>query len=88
MIMESSEVIKYPSSTEKSIRLLESENKLIFFVDKAAGKADIKSAVEKMFSVKVTKVNVTITPGGKKKAYVRLSKETPALDVATQLGLM
>jgi len=38
MIMEIGEVIKYPLATEKSIRLMESENKLIFVVDRRATK--------------------------------------------------
>ena len=86
--MQADEVIKYPVSTEKSIRLMESENKLIFMVDRRANKHDIKGAVEELFKVKVVKVNTYIGPDGKKRAYVKLSVETPAIDVATQLGLM
>lgn len=86
--MEAHNVIKYPLSTEKSIRLMESENKLIFVVDNKATKQDIKKAVQEMFKVKVTKVNVTITSSMEKHAYVKLGKESPAIDVATQLGLM
>ena len=44
--------------------------------------------MEKMFKVKVQQVNTLIMPNGKKKAYIKLFPETPALDVATQLGLM
>ncbi len=29
-----------------------------------------------------------IGPDGKKRAYVKFSAETPAIDIATQLGLM
>ena len=86
--MEANEVVKYPVSTEKSIRLMEAENKLIFMVDRRASKHDIKKAIEEMFKVKVVKVNTNIGPDGKKKAYVKLSMETPAIDIATQLGLM
>ena len=86
--MEPSEVVKYPVSTEKSIRLMESENKLIFMVDRKANKHDIKNAIEKLFKVKVVRVNTYIGPDGKKRAYVKLSPDTPAIDVATQLGLM
>ncbi len=86
--MEISKVIKYPLSTEKSIRLMESENKLIFVVDMQAKKPEIKEAIEKTFKVKVVKVNTLVTPKGQKRAYVRLSPETPALDIATDLGLM
>ena len=81
-------VIKYPSSTEKSIRLMEAENKLIFLVDKKATKKQIKEALENEFKVKIVDVNTTITWQGKKKAYVKLAPETPAIDLATQLGLM
>ncbi|HLC56542.1 MAG TPA: 50S ribosomal protein L23 [Candidatus Nanoarchaeia archaeon] len=81
-------IIKYPLATEKSVRVMEAENKLIFIVDLKANKNQIKKAVEEMFKVKVLKVNTETTSKGLKKAYVKLSIETPALDVATQLGLM
>ncbi len=86
--MDQFEVIKYPLSTEKSIRLMESENKLVFVVDRKANKKDIKEAIETMFKVKVKSVNTLIDPEGNKKAYVKFSEETPAIDIATQLGLM
>lgn len=80
--------IKYPLSTEKSLRLLESENKLIFIVDIKATKKTIKEDLENTFKIKVQKINTLISPGGKKKAYVKFSDETPAIDLATKLGLM
>ena len=79
--------IKYAVSTE-SMRLIESENKLAFIVDRKAKKSEIKKAIEERFEVKVTKVNTMIGPDGKKKAYVSFSEETPAIDVATKLGMM
>lgn len=82
------DVIKYPLSTEKSIRLMEMENKLIFVVDRKANKREIKNAVEELFKVKVVNVNTLIDNEGKKRAYVKISPETPAIDIATQLGLM
>jgi large subunit ribosomal protein L23 len=81
-------IIKYPLSTEKSIRLMEAENKLVFVVDRKAKKPEIKKEIEQMFKVKVVNVNTLITPDGKKRAYVRFSNETPAIDIATKLGLM
>ena len=83
------DVIKYPMATEKSIRLLESENKLVFVVQRKATKQDIKQAVETMFKVKVVAVNTLISvKKGEKKAFVKLSDETPAIDIATQLGML
>lgn len=87
-MMDAHTIMKHPVSTEKALRLMESENKLTFVVDLKATKQDIKGAMETLFKVKVTKVRTLVTFKGKKKAYITLAKETPALDVATQLGLM
>jgi len=81
-------IIKYPLSTEKSIRLMEAENKLIFVVNKKATKKEIKKAVEDMFKVVVENVNTFINADGQKRAYVKFSAKNPAIDIATQMGLM
>lgn len=86
--MELRKVIKHPLSTEKSIRLMESENKLLFVVDRKAKKEDVKAAIEDLFKVNVVCVNTLIDNKGKKKAYVKFAADTPAIDIATQLGLM
>jgi len=81
------EVIKYPLSTEKSIRMMETNNVITFIVDNKATKKEIKKEVEDEFKVKVVSVKTT-NLFGKKKAFVKLSKEYPAIDVATQLGMI
>jgi large subunit ribosomal protein L23 len=81
-------IILYPLSTEKTIRLMESENKLIFVVGINSTKDQIKKAIEEEFKVKVKNVSTQIDPKGRKKAYIRFADETPAIDVATKLGLM
>ncbi|MBN1275179.1 50S ribosomal protein L23 [Candidatus Woesearchaeota archaeon] len=81
-------IIKYPLSTEKSIRLMESQNQLIFIVDQQATKPQIKQAIEEAFNVKVDDVRTLNTHDNKKRAYITFNKETPAIDVATKLGLM
>ena len=80
--------IKYALATEKSIRLMESENKLVFVVDISAKKPEIAKAIEDEFKVKVLGVKTLIDTKGRKKAYIKFSEETPAIDVATKLGLM
>ena len=82
-----SQTIKYPLNTEKSIRMIESDNKMIFIVDIKAKKQEIKQEIEKMFNVKVDGIT-TAVHNGEKRAYVKFSAETPALDIATQMGLM
>jgi len=81
-------IIKYPLSTEKSVRLMERENKLIFVVNKKSTKKEIKKAIEEMFKVEVADVNTLINAEGEKRAYVKLSAKNPAIDIATQMGLM
>ena len=81
-------IIKYPLSTEKTIRLMESENTLVFIVEKSASKAQIKEALQALYGVKIVHVNTAIDNKGRKKAYVKFSEESPALDLATQLGIM
>jgi len=86
--MDPYKIIKYPLATEKAVRIMESENKLVFVVANKATKKEIKDAVEDAFKVKVIKVNTLNTINGKKKAYVKLDIDSPAIDVATELGLM
>ena len=86
--MEPHDVILYPLMTEVSSRLIETENKLVFIVNIKATKSDIKRAVEELYDVKVEKVNVTITPEGQKKAFVKLHPEYKATDVAIKLGIL
>lgn len=86
--MDTYNIIKYPLSTEKSIRLMEAENKLIFVVHKRSTKKEIKKAIEAMFKVEVENVNTFVNAEGEKRAYVKFSAKNPAIDIATQMGLM
>ena len=51
------QIIRRPLITEKSTRLIDSENKYAFRVDPGANKMEIKEAVERLFNVKVVSVN-------------------------------
>lgn len=67
---------------------MEAQNTLVFVVDRKAKKEEIKKALETLYKIKVERVRTQITTQGKKRAYVTLTQEYPALDLATQLGLM
>jgi large subunit ribosomal protein L23 len=86
--MDLTEVINYPLMTESASMMVEKDNKLIFVVNFKAGKADVKRAVEVLYEVKVAKVNVLVTPQGVKKAFVKLTPEFRASDVAIKLGIL
>lgn len=73
-------VIVKPVVSEKSYRLIEA-NKYVFQVDPAAGKEEIKDAVESIFKVKVVGVN-TMHRAGKIKKQGRTQGRTPAVKKA------
>ncbi|UZE93630.1 MAG: 50S ribosomal protein L23 [Candidatus Pacearchaeota archaeon] len=80
-------ILLYPLTTEKSIRMIEIENKITFVVNRKAGKVEIAKAITENFKSKVKEVNVQII-NNKKVAFIRLKPETPAIDIATKLGII
>jgi large subunit ribosomal protein L23 len=86
--MDPWKILRYPYLTEKSTDLVEKENKIVFIVDRKANKKQIKEAFEKVFEVKVDKVNVEIMRSGEKKAFIKLKPEYKAGDVAIKLGIV
>ena len=76
-----------PLSTEKTVRMLEAENKIAFFVDRTTNKKEIKKEMETLFKVKVESVRTEIR-NNKKIAFIKLKKENLAIDLATKLGMM
>ncbi len=68
--------------------MIESENKITFIVDQRASKREITDAVEELYEVEVDKVNTCNTARGRKKAYVKLTPEYTAADLAAKLGIL
>jgi large subunit ribosomal protein L23 len=85
--MKNYDILINPLATEKSVRLMETENKLTFVVAKSATKDNIKKAIESMFNIKVKEVNTHIRYG-KKIAFILLKPEFNAMDIANQLGVL
>ena len=48
----------------------------------------IREACQQLYKIKVKKVNTLNTPRGVKKAYVALSSDQDALDIANKIGIM
>ena len=86
--MESHKVIKYPMMTERSVNMIENENKLVFIVDRRATKHDIAAAIKELYEVEVEMVNTLITRKGEKKAFIKLKEGYDASDVAIRLGIL
>jgi len=81
-------ILKYPLTTESAMKKIEDNNTLVFIVDINANKHHIKDAIHKMYEIKALKVNTLIRPDGTKKAYVRLTSDYDALDVANKIGII
>jgi large subunit ribosomal protein L23 len=56
------DVIVEPVITEKTMSLMQEQNKVTVRVSKTANRADVKKAFEKIFGVKVTEVNIINVP--------------------------
>jgi large subunit ribosomal protein L23 len=87
------DLIMHYLTTEKNTVLKDTGNVYVFEVDRRANKKTVKSAIEQIFNVHVTNVNIAVAPHkpkrlgryagrrpGHKKAYVRL-KAGDAIEV-------
>ena len=80
-------ILTKPLMTEKAVKLIEAENKIIFIVDRRATKNEIKKEFEDTFDTKIDSINTQIRKN-QKLAIIKLKGENAALNVATKLGLM
>jgi large subunit ribosomal protein L23 len=85
--MDPYDVILRPDVTERSMKLVESENKLVFVVSRESSKREIKQSIESLYGVEVDDVNTLISPKGFKKAYIKLGEKHKADEVATRIGI-
>ncbi|KAI6205640.1 50S ribosomal protein L23 [Aphelenchoides besseyi] len=81
-------IVKRPLTTESAMKKIEDNNTLVFIVDVQSNKRQIKAAVHKLYNIDAQKVNTLITPHHTKKAFIRLSAEFDALDVANKIGII
>jgi large subunit ribosomal protein L23 len=80
-------IIHHPLVTEKAMNEMDFDNKLQFIVHLDATKPEIRDEIERRYDVVIDSVNTQVTPGGKKKATVRLSEEDDAQEIASRIGV-
>merc|ERR1712178_470288 len=83
--MDKFQIIKCPLTTEAAMKKIEEQNTLVFIVDVRSNKRQIKESVSSLYDVTANKVNTLIRPDGKKKAYVHLTQNYDALDIANRI---
>jgi len=75
MILTPEKIIRRPIAlTEKAARLKTEGNQIVFEVALAANKLEIKDAVERLFDVKVARVNTLVQRGKQKRMGKGLAK--------------
>ncbi len=86
--MEKKHVLLYPKATEKTSRIIESENKLTFIVSDESTRASIKKEFEEKYRVKVSAVNISRSMKGKKVAYITLEEPGKASELGMKLKIL
>jgi large subunit ribosomal protein L23 len=86
--MKAIRALRYPLATEKAVGLVDRGNTIIYVTDFRAGKKEIRAEFEKMFNVKVARVNTVNMPNNAKKAFIKLKPPYKASDIAIKLKLV
>ncbi|MFH1631170.1 MAG: 50S ribosomal protein L23 [Candidatus Aenigmatarchaeota archaeon] len=81
-------ILKFVLMTEKCVRMIETDNRLVFIVDRNANKNIIKCAFESAFGSKVLAVNTVVDQKSRKKAFIKLKDDGAAGDIAVRLGII
>jgi large subunit ribosomal protein L23 len=76
-----------PLMTEKSVKMIETENKILFIVARTARKEDIKKEFESVFGSKIASINIQIRKN-QKIAFIKLKEANAAVNIVTKLGIM
>lgn len=84
--LDNYKIIVSPIASETAMKKVEDGNTLVFQVDLKANKHQIKRAVKELYEVDVDHVNTLVRPNGTKKAYIRLTADHDALDIANRIG--
>jgi len=83
------EILIHPYATEKATtRIVEVFGQLQFIVIKEATKTQIKTAIEKAYGYKVTKIQTSMTNQGTKKATISFENPKAAEEILSRLGIM
>lgn len=84
--LDAYKVLEQPVTSETAMKKVEDGNTLVFQVALKATKAQIKKAVKELYEVDTEKVHTLVRPNGTKKAYIKLTSDYDALDIANKIG--
>ena len=81
-------VIEYPLVGESATKLMEDKNTLVFIVNLASGKKDIKRTFAERYDYQIRKINTAVRPDGRKKAYITLTGPQDAVELGSKIGII
>lgn len=81
-------VIKYPLTTESIVKKIQRGNTIVFIVNSTANKKLIYKTVKNLYKASPIKINTLIQANGEKKAFIKLTSDCDALDVANKVGFI
>lgn len=79
-------IIISPIASETTMKKVDESNMLVFMVDIRANKNQIRTAFKKLYNAEVQDVNTLIRPNNTKKAFIKLTPDSDALDIANEIG--
>ena len=77
MISDPYQIIKHPVVTEKSTMAQDYNNTYSFIVDRRANKVEIKTAIERIFGVKVLQVRTIVRKGKPRRVRHQIFNQAP-----------
>ncbi len=80
-------IILHPWVTEKTLQIMEEQNKLDFVVNRKATKQDVQWAIEELYNAKVESINTRIMKEGKH-AIVKFAKGYSAEELGMNIGIL
>jgi large subunit ribosomal protein L23Ae len=80
--------IKYPLTTESIVKKIQRGNTIVFIVNSKANKKSISKAIKNLYKASPVKINTLIQSNGEKKAFIKLTSDCDALDVANKVGFI
>ena len=82
------DVVKYPLTTESIVKKIQSENTIVFIVNSKANKKIISKSIKNLYKATPVKINTLIQAKGEKKAFIKLTSDCDALDIANKVGFI
>ena len=81
-------IIKYPLTTESIVKKIQRGNTIVFIVNQNANKKSISKSIKNLYKASPVKINTLIQSNGEKKAFIKLTSDCDALDVANKIGFI